>query len=91
MYVTIWSCYNDSIIHKIDNSISNYKFYELSNHYKKPYLAQLEYKTSMENAEPLRNEYQYKDQNLVGKLNVLSGFMNQIPEKPKNEKVINFI
>jgi hypothetical protein len=43
----------------------------------------------MENAEPLRNEYKFKDENLVGKLNILSDFMNQIPEKKKPTKVIS--
>ncbi len=37
----------------------------------------------MQKQEPIRKNFTSKDESLVGKLNVMSEFMNQIPEKPK--------
>ena len=41
----------------------------------------------MENSEPVRNQFQEKDLNLVGKLNVISELMSKIPEPTERKKV----
>ena len=41
----------------------------------------------MENSEPIRNQFQEKDLNLVGRLNVLSDLMSKIPEPTERKKV----